>query len=342
MKIQKTPLIKEIIFLPQRGYSHLVKNGEVLDAEIIEASENGTLTLATKKGKLQATTTTTTLKKGALVRLRAEVSRGRLTLRVIDYTSLDELLLEKKIRSLLQSLKPEGASLTQLVSVSKEGSVKALLPESIKLESIIKSIETLIENPEDIKETIRQSGILLESHLKHNLKDLIDQDLKANLLKIKSHLEDMAKEKALPEALKSLKESTERLLQTIEYFQFKSKLNDALQLFLPYVWRELEDGSLEFRRQRGSPKKLLYHCIIKLNLINHGKLLVIVTQEAEGIHISMFSEKTKLGELLQKQSGLLKKRLIESGIRLKNLTIEQQKRLELVERSLEKGLTIRA
>ncbi|RMG69039.1 MAG: flagellar hook-length control protein FliK, partial [Nitrospirae bacterium] len=296
---------------------------------------------ATQKGKLQATTTTT-LKAGSMVRLRAEVSRGQLTLRVIEYRSLEELLLEKKIKSLLQSLKPEGGSLKQLVSVSKEGSVKALLPESIKLESIIKSIETLIENPEDIKETIRQSGILLESHLKHNIKDLIDQDLKANLLKIKSHLEDMAKEKALPEALKSLKESTERLLQTIEYFQFKSKMNDALQLFLPYVWRELEDGSLEFRRQRGSPKKLLYHCIIKLNLINHGKLLVIVTQEAEGIHISMFSEKTKLGELLQKQSGLLKKRLVESGIRLKNLTIEQQKRLELVERSLEKGLTIRA
>ncbi|RMG69210.1 MAG: hypothetical protein D6710_09220, partial [Nitrospirae bacterium] len=78
MKIQKTPLIKEIIFLPQRGYSHLVKNGEVLDAEIVESSENGTLTLATQKGKLQATTTTT-LKAGSMVRLRAEVSRGQLT-----------------------------------------------------------------------------------------------------------------------------------------------------------------------------------------------------------------------------------------------------------------------
>ncbi len=324
----------------------VVKDGEVLQAEITELTERGTLILKTPRGDFEATSTVE-LKKGGLVRLRAQVSSKRLILRVIDYCSPEELFLQKKLTQILRSLTPQEGVVKKLVSQASEEPLRALIPELRDLSSIINQIESLVENPKTLKEALRHSGIFLESNLKQsvsekNLKDLINKDLKAKLLRITRHIDSLAQEKGLSPELSSLKENTEKLLHTIQYYQFKNIMDDTLQLFVPFVWKDLRRGSIEFRKTKGSPKKLLYHCIINLELNYHGKLMVVVTQEKSGIHIGMFTEKADFAELLSTNSKMLKERLLKAGLNLRNLIIEKQKDMEFVEDTFSQGLNIRA
>ncbi|NOX20376.1 MAG: flagellar hook-length control protein FliK [Nitrospirae bacterium] len=324
----------------------VIKNGEVLQAEITGRTEKGTLILTTPKGRFEATSTVE-LKEGGLVRLKAEVSAKQLTLRVIDYKPPEELLLEKKITRLLKWLRPQEAVLKDLLSQASEKPLKDLIPELKGLSSIIKQIESFVENPKTLKEALKHSGIFFESTLKHSiseksLKELINHDLKAKLLRIKRQIDSLAHEKGISQELRVLKENTEKLLHTIEYYQFKNIMDDTLQLFIPFVWKDLLEGSIEFRKAKGSPKKVLYHCIIKLNLSRHGKLMVVVTQEKGGIHIGMFTEKADFADLLSSNSKVLKERLRRAGLSLRNLIIEKQNEIELIEETITRGLNIRA
>jgi hypothetical protein len=347
MQINKVlQVIKPKIIVKSPDNILVVKDGEVLQAEITEQTERGTLILKTPRGDFEATSTVE-LKKGGLVKLRAQVTSKSLTLRVIDYCSPEELFLQKKLTQLLRSLTPHEGVIKDLVSQASEEPLRTLIPELKDLSSIINQIESLVENPKALKVALRHSGIFFESNLRHsvsekNLKDLINNDLKAKLLRITRHIDTLAPKKGLSPELNSLKENTEKLLHTIQYYQFKNIMDNTLQLFVPFVWKDLRRGSIEFRKTKGSPKKILYHCIINLELKHHGKLMVVVTQEKGGIHISMFTEKTDFAELLSTNSKVLKERLRKAGLRLRNLIIEKQKEMELIEETITRGLNIRA
>ncbi len=323
----------------------LIKNGDVLKAEIIKKTDDGSFLISTKKGLFRAASKLE-LKQGGHLRVRAELSESQLTFRVLDYKPPEELILEKRIAALLRSLNPQNTALKELFIQTSDKKLKALLPELGKIEAILKHIETLNEGTTTLKESIRNSGLFLENTLKNSLTSnrlerLINHDLKAVLLKLKAHIDSISKEKGLNRELLNLRDTVDKLIQTIEYYQFKSKVDQSIQLFIPFLWKDLKDGSLEFRKTKGTPKNPLYHCIIKLTLVSYGKLLVVVTEETGSIHIGMFAERDSLVKLLKKHSSVLKERLHDRGVKLKNLTIESQMKLDSIERSITRGLNLR-
>ncbi|MEO5359795.1 MAG: flagellar hook-length control protein FliK [Nitrospirota bacterium] len=180
-----------------------------------------------------------------------------------------------------------------------------------------------------------------EEHLKAPLN--INNDQKALLLKIRDILQDDMMADALkysPAKHDELLDTVEKFIKNIEYYQLSSRANDMVYTYLPFLWNELRDADLMFKKNKYHAKKS-FTCDINLDLDRLGKISISVTTSDGGFFVSFNAEKDKTKDLISENKGELEKRFAAVGLTLKIINVGQKSKLGFAEKATSGGLDLR-
>ncbi len=147
------------------------------------------------------------------------------------------------------------------------------------------------------------------------LKEAMADDLKSQLLTLHDDLAASAD----PSAQKLL-EQTDKLLLQIDYHQLLSHLSASNSLYFPFVWEQLEKGSVSFKKNKN--KK--FYCEINLKLKTFGMLdLMMGLYDENQLEIQAYTEKEELKNLIREHLGELRSLLIDAGLTPRSIRISQ-------------------
>lgn len=152
-----------------------------------------------------------------------------------------------------------------------------------------------------------------ELHTQTFLKESMENDLKSHLLALHEELHQSTD----PTAPKLL-EQTDKLLTQIDYHQLLSHLSSSNSIYFPFVWDQLEGGSLAFKK--GNEKK--FYCEINLKLKEYGELdLMMGLYDETQLEIQAHTEKASLKALIQENIADLRSLLIKAGLSPRSIRI---------------------
>lgn len=200
-------------------------------------------------------------------------------------------------------------------------------PKMANLKSTLQNFMVNIEKatPNTIKEQISNSGIFLESKLLNILKSpnkseaLMLNDLKALLLKASEQLKDEAADSSTK--LETSKQ-IDRLVNQIEYHQLYSLANSSNNIYIPFLWDLLEDGSIDTKKINDEK----FYCKIDLTLQELGKVDVhLFMFDKKNIDITFFIEKNETKQTFRENASKLKQALHSAGVSIQTFEIYSQK-----------------
>lgn len=180
---------------------------------------------------------------------------------------------------------------------------------------------------------------------KGDLAQVVQGDLKGTLLKLKQTLSD-------PDTLNFMKQNgvssgevgevIDKLLAHIELQQLESKQNGVFQTLLPFVWRELKDGTMRFQesyhpKEGGSE----YACVIHLDLENAGKLTASLRLFSDILHLRFVTDNARFKGLIEENQPMLTTQLAEVGIHCNSLIVTQEKEIDFSESTVQGNLDIK-
>ncbi|MBA1438721.1 MAG: flagellar hook-length control protein FliK [Epsilonproteobacteria bacterium] len=215
----------------------------------------------------------------------------------------NETLIELlKNNPTLKSLGNIKTTMQELLGVLKQQGTASELQKS--LESMLQNIKDI--DPKTLQQKLQNSGIFLESKLKHasdaTLKDILSNDFKALVLKTQA-------DTPLPQL--------EKLALQLDYYQLLSHLGNNSALFLPYNFEMLDEGNLTIKKAQQNS----FFCDIELTLKKFGSLYVRVglfEEQYLNINLQTQSEQLKkdlLPHLQELRENLQKAGIIVKGIR---------------------------
>ena len=106
------------------------------------------------------------------------------------------------------------------------------------------------------------------------------------------------------------------------WLQLQSKLNDTLQVIVPFVWQDLKEGELVFREsEQGRAGEQAYSCTVNLDLERAGKVSAHVLLQAGSVHVTFSGENERFMKLLDTGIGALREQCEASGIKLGEISI---------------------
>jgi hypothetical protein len=323
-----------------------LKVGDIINAEVIEVMDSGSVSLRIIHESGQKTPI-------IIAKPDMPLSIGeRLLLKVTDLGEQIRLQLmgmsnelkandgteaiASRIYAMLSDLsnsrlKSEDMRLLIRFFRSMPDAVKSVLPEINILSGIMPEIESL--NQKLLKRSVEGSGVVFESRLKLlTAKELMDAgelavvDAKGLILKIIGKLSDaevINVLKMLGFDHKEMEKTLNRMLRNIEFFQLTSYINDLLYTFLPVSWYGLRDGELMFKRDKGA-KGDSFTCRVYLSFERIGSLLVSVTLFNKAFYVTFYAEMPDTVEMILSAKALLEKRFIESGLLLNAVNVSQR------------------
>lgn len=151
--------------------------------------------------------------------------------------------------------------------------------------------------------------LVTETFLKESMAD----DLKSNLLALHEELTQSSD----PSSQKLL-EQTDKLLTQIDYHQLISHLGSSNSIYFPFVWDQLQEGSLSFKKTKD--KK--FYCEIHLKLKEYGELnLMMALYEGNQLEIQAHTEKPELKTLIHENIAELRTLLIKSGLTPRSIRV---------------------
>lgn len=202
-----------------------------------------------------------------------------------------------------------------------------MLPEDIegkaqtnRLKAIGHNIKNLLMAIEELqvdklKNLLENTGTLLETRLKRIVEnnrieetvDILDKDLKANLLRLtKDSL---------------FKTGAETLIRDIETFQALSKVTDSVFTFLPLIWKDLKDGDISFKRRKDKGSVPSYSCRISLDLRRYGRVTVLVVLHDQSLFVSFMVQDSGFRQILEDNRERLQRAFTEKGLNLKAINV---------------------
>lgn len=149
------------------------------------------------------------------------------------------------------------------------------------------------------------------AHLLNNnlLQESLQKDMKALLLGLEKELTGTV---GNTEVLKAV----DKLLVQIDYFQLLSHLSNASYLYLPYVWDQLENGNLSFKKSKDGSS----YCEIDLELSEYGKLnMMLQLFEDNQLNIMIYTQKQELKTLFKENIKSLRSALVSVNIMPRNI-----------------------
>ncbi|MEA3521831.1 MAG: flagellar hook-length control protein FliK, partial [Campylobacterota bacterium] len=146
---------------------------------------------------------------------------------------------------------------------------------------------------------------------KHIMSERIVHDMKANILQL---TQEINQSPALQNS--ELAKIVDKLSMQIDYYQLYSHLNNSSSLYFPFVWDQLDEGSLSIKKV----KETKFYCEINLNLKDHGELRVMLALYDENqINIHAFSESEILKNTLRENISILKSAFSEAELTLREI-----------------------
>ncbi len=225
-------------------------------------------------------------------------------------TAQNKLLLQLlKNNPTLKSLSSANTTLKELIVTLKQD--KNPLPLEKELEKFLTNIKDI--NPKELKTKMQNSGVFLEANIKNsqNPKELFNSDIKALLLKAHDGLSN-ASQANKQEILKTI----DKLLLQIDYNQLTSALSNASSLYIPYEWKELQEGNVTLKHAKDNK----FFCDIHLHLKNYGELdLRLALFQDNQLSINISTQNETLKSLLQNNLQNLKKQLLHVNITPKDI-----------------------
>ncbi|MBF0486820.1 MAG: flagellar hook-length control protein FliK, partial [Nitrospirae bacterium] len=237
-----------------------------------------------------------------------------------------------------------GDAVTPQMSATKEGSVAATLIDQGSPKRIATDGGDVLTPRDSIKDsaavaaqtTTKDTAITPHSSPKSEPVTTVlnvNNDQKALLLKIKNILQDDKMVEALknsPAKRDELVGVVDKFIKNIEFYQVSSRANDMVSTYLPFLWNELRDGELLFKKNKYHAKKS-FTCDINLDLDRLGKISASVTAADGGFFVSFNVEKDNTKQLIMENKGELEKRFAANGLTLKVINVGQKTRLDFAE-----------
>ncbi|MBE9531394.1 MAG: flagellar hook-length control protein FliK, partial [Proteobacteria bacterium] len=256
---------------------------------------------------------------------------------------------------------------------SMDSSLLSKLPALKAIDSFFMPIEKVSSGgAEHLKSAIKTSGLFLEAGIKELIakgsslgaggstaevkKEMISMilkqtggDFKGALIKLQAAL----KESVTVEILKlgnvkpeELALSVDKIIKNIEFFQIQSKVNDTLDLFVPFFWKSLRDGELVFSESyKGPSDTKSYSCTINLDLESAGRVSAIVLLMYDSVHLSFVAERKEFIALINENSGELKAKFKELGLPLGSVRASREENIDFDKcraKPAEEGFNIKA
>lgn len=322
--------------------------GEVVRGEVLHILPNA-VSMRVKK-EIVLAKADIPLEQGKFYLFRVEsITNNEAKLKVIQALTEEAEATNNTILKALESMKGAVLPHDQIIALKRileqiPESVWNRLPKLSVLHSLFNNTDTITEGT--LKESLNASGVYFETklrawaaglgettgHVKEEVDQIIENDLKGSLLKLKESLQD-------PEIRDLLKaggaktevfsEAADKLLLHIEQQQFTSKINMAFQTFIPFVWQGLKEGNLTFKESyRAHEGEMEHACVITLDLENVGRLVTQVQLFADRLHLRFVTENPKLTTLLEENKAILEKQLSDVGLTCNSLVITQEKTIK--------------
>jgi hypothetical protein len=234
-----------------------------------------------------------------------------LALKLDQQNSVQEI--KSTLSQLYGTLLSSSSSDTNALLDSIEKLLKTLNTSSEKeVNAFAKQLQSALDQGDTTKELItlrnklseftHPKEFLIETFLKESLSD----DLKSNLLALHKEL-SLSSDTNAPKLL----EQTDKLLTQIDYHQMLSHLSSSNSIYFPFVWDQLQEGSLTFKKT--NDKK--FYCEINLMLKEYGELnLMMALYEENQLEIQAHTEKSELKTLIHDNISELRSLLIKSGL----------------------------
>ncbi|HEX5329798.1 flagellar hook-length control protein FliK [Sulfuricurvum sp.] len=145
------------------------------------------------------------------------------------------------------------------------------------------------------------------------LKESMSDDLKSNLLTLREELAQ-SNDPSAPKLL----EQTDKLLTQIDYHQMLSHLSASNSIYFPFVWDQLQEGSLTFKKSN----KQKFYCEINLKLKEYGELdLMMGLYDENQLEIQAHTEKSSLKALIQENISELRSLLSKAGLTPRSIRV---------------------
>lgn len=238
-----------------------------------------------------------------------------------DSTADKALLSLAKNNPTLKDLGAATQNLKDLLNTLK--SDKNLLHVEKMLENFLPDIKD-VKNT-DVKTTLNNSGIFLESKLKNivkelssqeNIKEILNNDLKATLHKAS---EEMSKVQSPVQG--EITKHIDKLLLQIDYYQLVSHLSNASSLYIPFSWDEMQDGNINIKHSKDDK----FYCDIELKLKEYGELNVrLALYEKNQLNININSDNEEFKKILKEAIPELRRALIDAQITPREIRLHKK------------------
>lgn len=235
------------------------------------------------------------------------------------------VLLEAKLRAIAELIR----------QMEKHGILKsALMTKASDMEALRQQVSSQTgkqpfvgqETPEEL---IRNTGSDAQKNVNMLGADIIKNDLKAALLKLKQFIMNKSANETEDFALKDFSvtqketalKAINALIRDIETFQLLSKTTDSFYTFIPLNWKEILDGNLCFKKGRGGQGGASYSCRINLDLDRFGKLSAVILMLKGGFFVSFSADNPHLHAILHENSHELRESFKSKGLNLKAVNV---------------------
>jgi hypothetical protein len=216
---------------------------------------------------------------------------------LLSSTAPDTNTLLDSIEKLLKNL---NSSSTEEVKTFTRQLEKAIEGDASKELTAIKAKLSEFTNPKEL---------VMETFLKESM----SEDLKSNLLSLHEELTQSSDPKST-----QLLEQTDKLLTQIDYHQLLSHLSSSTSIYFPFVWDQLQEGSLAFKKAKDQK----FYCEINLKLKEHGELnLMMGLHDENQLEIQAYTEKPQLKTLIHENIAELRSLLIKAGLTPRSIRI---------------------
>ena len=239
----------------------------------------------------------------------------------------------------------QGLQVDMTVSADKllsDGLKGLLMDTGVALESKLKAVVELLQQaaggPESGPASPGKGAIDIKQLMQAVGHESIDNDLKANLLKLKEALADQTAIASPKDAaiLRNATAAVDGILKDIETFQLLSRTTESFYTFLPVSWQQLKDGEIAFKQNKGDGTTPSFSCRLNLDLQDHGNLLIMVLQHNNDFFVSFRPESEGIKSLLASNIEHLGEQFKGKGLSLKavrvldkdDTSLDQLERLE--------------
>ncbi len=226
----------------------------------------------------------------------------------IENTKSDGVLLDLlKNSATFKNMGSFTENLKSLLSTLK--AEPSLAPKLSQLEGYLQHISTL-DTP-NLKEKISNSGVFLESKILATLEveETLAHDVKGQLLTLGEEIK---------ESHPNSQSKIDQLLTQIDYHQLLSHLNNSNSLYFPFVWDQMEKGSLSLKKG----KKDKFYCEINLTLKEYGEMDLMMGLYSENqLDIQIQTQQENFKMLLQNNLENLRNLLINAGLSPRRIRI---------------------